>query len=1215
MPPKPTDVDKIKGACGSLRRAVELVAQCTRSLILAHFDTAESDTFSQGKRGFYGAAHSLLASRREDEGISDEQWLLYKEIWETLTKGIQLRETGDVVQIDAKRSRRGSYSNGWPGIFAIVDALLGDFVPRGLLTDWYRADLCRRYEIDDSQEFIVFSHEWLERFNQINSATTKRNELLYLIEVPDLTRRLWAEGLIEALDFLALLQFAGRDLSSYKIRFKADPQFVLTNLFGRSTGIEGLDYLLYGGLSVPKEEKLNIVITGAPGMGKSTLGLAMGAQVAARGGLCLFFRFEQTEGATLRQVAHYHRKLLPFFEIWPINDNELDIRERHEQSKDQSPEGLMILSDIAADSTDSIQSTALRIANSPKAMEYPERIVVFDSISAAQGYGKEPDAWRKFLLECTSMLRAMGYVVVLLVEREPRDSANFENYVADLDIRLGYQRIEDYPFRALEITKSRWQPSHRGQHVYSIMSGMKIYPSSAAVMAARRLREARVRYAENRLIDPGVRNFALYLGGVKQWETDAKKLVPWWNEGSVTALIGTRGSLKSSFAHAFSTTIDQDSSVTPCSLSLHFADEYQSCLGDLRRENQRSFEFGVRYDIPLSQKGRDGLCSTLSYILFRSGHLAAGQVLHTVRDIIGQKRKKQTPIRRAIISDAGNIAPDFPALKAEQAFLPALCDLLTSEGITTIIVYSRPEGGSHDYVVDQVRSVAENIIKFEQISFAGREYSSISVERSADFSHDHGVYEIRESQHRRFQADIEVAPTFDLVVDLKAGAPKVAKVKIMLDAGTKLQTKYHSTIKKFYQGIGAYDVRVLDHSTAFAKQGGVQHVTAVERALWLIQVDANELPLNSTSTASGLCDLSLFHVDPERLMEELVYPPLSRHKRSKRKGLSEAPIFSIPYYLNPSFLVVKKQFQDFALAHNRWRNVGVGLGNYSWEDLITAASEFRESNSDFQDHVIFDFPISPSETLNCLFLEVLASLSNSPLNERGFSSSFGPQSPYMKDLIQTMLTLRRLADETLKNHEAPGVRNRSNDGDADGASSKTLRFGTKKALIWRHWYSSFREMAADMGAGKGQLNPGLTLLQLPGQVWTNGDWHLAILDGSVGVRQGIEIILGKFVNKPNSLLLMTKGVGLPPFRDFYDDESELLVTGVPSKWFSPYIGGERVIHRSLLRHYKSIAPLLSYYLASIVRDSAASKMDLTNKIKEKFLCMHSIIERSLPSDL
>jgi hypothetical protein len=414
-------------------------------------------------------------------------------------------------------------------------------------------------------------------------------------------------------------------------------------------------------------------------------------------------------------------------------------------------------------------------------------------------------------------------------------------------------------------------------------------------------------------------------------------------------------------------------------------------------------------------------------------------------------------------------------------------------------------------------------------------------------------------------------------------------------------------------------VQVLDHAIAFARQGGVQHVTAVDSALWLIQVDSNELPLNGSANenAAVLSDLSLFSsADVEKFQRELVYLPMRQVKAATKKRPARG-VTSIPYYLNPSFLVVQKEFRDFALGHRRWGSVGLGEGDYSWQDLIAAATEFRESSPKWKDHIIFDFPISPSENLNCLFLEVLSSLSGGQLNEDNFPSSFGPDSPLLQDenlLVSTMLILRRLAGESYEKYYYSGVKQAQESGPVDKATDVVKRapstvYGTKEAIIWRHWYSTFRQMAAELGSGKGQLNPGLSLLRLPGKVWTSGDWHLAILEGSVGVRSGIEIIRDKFVNRPTGILLMTKGVGLPPFKDFYTDESDLLLTGVAPRWFSSYVEGHGVIYRSMLKDYKKIAPLLRYYLASTIREREEAGHDLAKKIRGNFLSMHNKITR------
>ncbi len=1237
--------DFLAERCGSLRAALNLVVNCSRALVIAHFDTAESWTRTRGNRPFFGAAHAQLARRLEIEQVSDSEWQIFLELCRRFSQGARLGEGSQAINILGMRNPHGKFSNSRPGVFMVVDSLLSEVIPRTVLTDWYRANLCGRYQIVDSREFIIFAQEWIARFNEINVGNYDREALLALVGPGRLSRilvdidseqmthtREWAGGLIEALEFLAILQFTEKNFRGYRIRFKADPAFVMANLFGRSTGTEGLDYLFYGGLWIPggahSRENLSIVISGAPGMGKSTLALGMGVQVAARNGACLFLRFEPDESTILRQMAQYYHTLSPFFRI--VSHKRPDSWKPPLDGQRSDAGGLMVISDISTAPVEEIKNTALRLANSlasgATAKSFSERMVVFDSISSAQGYGEDPAMWRNFLYETTKVLRALGYVVVYLVEREKGTEVNFEDYVVDLDIRLIRRESPNfpYPFRTLEISKSRWQASHRGQHVYSIEAdiGMRVAPSSPAVLSARRRREARLRYEGHRLVDPGVTNFADYLGGSKARRALHDGRVPWWKQGSVTALLGPRGTNKKPFARAFCETLDKDAGATACALSLHFADEFQLITQDFRRRTQRPNPFGVRYDVPLQTSGKDGLASTLTRVLFRSGYLAPGHVLQTVRDMILEKRKTQTPIRRAVISDAGNIAPNFPALKEDPVFIPALCELLTSEGITTVLLYSSHEGDAYDPILDQVRGAAENLIKFEPISYAGRAFASISVQRSSDSSHDHGVYELRVSWNGGPREELEVLPTFDLVVDLHTDNPKAAKVKITLDTGTALQNQYNSVIKQLHQGIGAYDVQVLDRTVAFARQGIAQHTLAAERTLWIVQLDAYELPLELDSTEeqrSVLCDLSALQ-KVKRIEKELAFVPWKQGPRQFGGDGDASAVISVPYYLNPSFLVVRTEFRDFALDHQRWRKIGEGLGEYTWLELMQAATEFCRSNSRWQDYTVFDCVAETSETLNCLFLEILASLSGGQLNEERFSESFGPDSRFRtaeRDYLQeAALIFRDLLKESFKGYhpflpKQPATQV-ANGSQADAPPDSVRLHTTTQAIIWRHWYTSYRQMAADMSGGDCSANPGLSLLRLPGNIWTNGDWHIGILKGSMGVREGINIILDRFVNMPTCMVMLAQGVGLPPFKDFYSGEGDLPVSAISPRWFTPYVNGERVIYRSMMKGYRRIAPILSSSLASILSIKTEDEARLSEIISERLFSMHEIIKKVVP---
>src|ERR1043166_2791212 len=676
------------------RTAARVIIGCTRALLLAHFDTAGA-----GSKVFLGASDRHLQERLRQEGLHGSDWQQYEQVWTDCGAGRSLDKRDGVYTLHGRRSARGAFAAHRPGVFSITEHLLGDVIPRPTLTDWYRFDLQKRYDLVDSSEFVAFALEWLSKFNEIRSGTISRQQLFAL---NDKRKRpihpKWTEALVESLEFLAVLQFTKSDLAGYKIKLTADPAFVLCNLFGRSTGSEGLDYLLYGGLwvpgGVPSIENLSVVVSGPPGVGKSTLALGMAVQVAARGGLALLFYFEPNQANVRRKIAQFYRSYEPFFRLRLGN---------LEASPNTSlPPDLRLISasDIVTGPAAEIQNIATRVAAIAGTEVHGERIVVFDSISAAQGYGTDKTEWRSFFYETTAILRKMGYLVVYVMEGEPGGRADFEDYVVDVDFQLrrDEELKDNFSFRSLEIVKSRLQPSHRGNHIYSIETdaGLRLYPSSAAVGQARVRREARVRYQEHKLIDPGVTNFAVYLGRVPNERT----AVSWWREGSVTALVGPHGLWKTLFADAFARTLPTADYGSGCSISLQFADEFQAFQGAFTRESQRLSSFGVRYDVRLSPPGEDGLFSTLSYILFRPGYLAPGCVLQTVRDLIAEKRKQQLPIRRAVISDASALSSSFPALKDDPIFLPSLCALFTSEGITTVVPYSRPQSAKSGLLLE-----------------------------------------------------------------------------------------------------------------------------------------------------------------------------------------------------------------------------------------------------------------------------------------------------------------------------------------------------------------------------------------------------------------------------------------------------------------------------------------------------------------------------------
>lgn len=570
--------------------------------------------------------------------------------------------------------------------------------------------------------FEPFAHAlgWLEAFNRINHRRASRPELLQLVETPTERQALWAEGLIEMLGFLSILrcsywveagpsaEAAVADFRVYVIHQDADPSLVLGNLFGRSTDVSGLDYLLYGGLWVPggqqAAENLTVAISGSAGLGKSTLAMSIAAQVAARGGLALYLHFQLESRTVQRQLTQLQRQLMPFF-------RRARLGEPGGRVTADPGRGLLLISPMPTTTPELIEAELGRLTDTSDDLArrrgpFAERLVVFDSISACEGYDKSGEVWRTFLDRLAQRLRTCGYNIVFLLERVAGLGDGFENFLVDVDLRLETMLIDGYLFRTLSVVKTRWQASHRGGHLYTIRTngGLQVYPASAAIAAVQGKREphTRRRVEGAEAIDPGIRGFTALLG--KREGTSGKGAAHyWWTRGSTTSLLGERGTLKTAFGAAFCERVQADvvANSDPggfaSALFLHFsAETHKDRQPIFTWKRARPRAVGTRYDVPVPGAPPDSNAS-VTHLFFRSGYLAPGQVLQVVLDLIAEKRRLGVPIRRAVVADAGNIAPDFPALRNDLAFIPALCSILSSEAITTLLIYSYPEHGAKDW--------------------------------------------------------------------------------------------------------------------------------------------------------------------------------------------------------------------------------------------------------------------------------------------------------------------------------------------------------------------------------------------------------------------------------------------------------------------------------------------------------------------------------------
>jgi KaiC/GvpD/RAD55 family RecA-like ATPase len=1163
--------------------------------------------------------------------------------WDAYLGGMQLVETGDaslqdgpylhfdddssdseekLVTFYGKRTIAG-YVPSHPSVYQVLYCLMGPWpdsgrkrhIPVTLLWDWYRADLRRTYELDDTEQFIMFLEQWV-RDVSTRSGTCQRGALMELgvsagkhYELPPDQAKKWTAGLIETLERLRILQLPGSGAGDYRVTFRADPSVILNAIFARSTGDARLDDLLFGGLVIPDgsrlsnsgEGKLAVSITGPPGFGKTCIALSIGVQTAARGGICLYLRLSQEAGSISRQIRSFYRSKLDFIEVATRSQEVPGCVE----SCARSSKGLLWIDSISS-SPEEMRRKAFELVKEgqPSARFFAdkEKLIVFDSIGLASITESQREEWRKFFIETTSWLRALGYSVIYVVERDQDRDSRFEEFLVDLGIRLQPVRSthgNSYIYRTLEVTKSRHQLVHRGQHTFAIQAdaGVRVSLSSAAILAARRRSEKPPRPKGVNAIVPGIKGFARYLGGLSWYPP--REEVPYWTKESVTALIGPAGTNKHLIAENFIDRIDavKPEDVPGCNLVIHFADEDETVVADSSDQRRTRLPLaGLLYSEPAECKTTHRKYQKHHFV-FRSSHVGPGPILDSLQEFMRELRHSQTSIDRAVVRDTANIAASFPGLhpSADPIFLAALCDLLVSNHVTVLLVHSGRHTDERDETLMQIRDLAETIIVTEPRIDRGHSCVSIHVGRSRDGSHNRGIYELKvnstgagsekdkAAQGSGTVRECEITNTFDMVANVRADVLRPGQVHLSLDAGTELQYRFFQSLRTHFQLLNLENHRmtIRPPEQAFSRRAIAPGLITLHEDLRLVQRESAQLPSSPLSLEPHEIDM----------YQERIEPLWSSSKDWERRtsalihcdGANGQPLWWVPYYANPSFLCARADFVQFAESHGysvRFSAMGEEPA-YSWSDLIVAARAFQETRlgEGQEPLVLFDFVDETPETLNCLFLEIAASLG--PVNFHDFANNFDQRMPHFNTILEATLLLRTLLTPVWTGASilGPWKENRkANSGDQPAVSNS-------KAIFSRQWYSSYRQMLSDGGnSGSSASVEDFKLLRLPGGVWGDGDWGFMLLKGSLGVETAANLVLEYFIRNGQSQSMMAHGVGLTPVSEFYERTGILPSSGVAPRWFAPYIGhgNSKVIRRSRIRGYERMGPILSAHLAFIL---------------------------------
>src|SRR4051794_22719422 len=278
------------------------------------------------------------------------------------------------------------------------------------------------------------------------------------------------------------------------------------------TGIEGLDFLLDGGLPA---HRLHL-IEGDPGTGKTTLALQFLMEGRSLGEQCLYVTLSET-AAELRGVAASHRWTLEGIEIFELSRPEARGAEDQYTLYHPSEIELGEMAKAVLDITDRLRPTR----------------VVLDSLSEMRLLARDPLRYRRQILALKEYFSGKDCTVLML-----DDHTSAENDLQLQSIAHGVVLLEQAPFeygrsrRRVRIVKLRGVSAKEGYHDFKIhRGGLMVFPQ---------LQPRREGPRREGLLSSGVAELDRLLGGGLTW-------------GTTTLFMGPAGVGKSTLAAQYVT--------------------------------------------------------------------------------------------------------------------------------------------------------------------------------------------------------------------------------------------------------------------------------------------------------------------------------------------------------------------------------------------------------------------------------------------------------------------------------------------------------------------------------------------------------------------------------------------------------------------------------------------------------------------------------------
>ncbi len=476
---------------------------------------------------------------------------------------------------------------------------------------------------------------------------------------------------------------------------------IVNELWGVPIPIRGADTLFRGGLKFSSRGGLVLGLHGGPGVGKTSLALAVGAVLSPFGVRTLFMTGDETandlEGRIEALLPDDLRRRMSFFSsdrsTWlSIQSFSLDARQNVGDSLEQALKRL----------AGRLHESHTRQSDHPLALRPCRAVVVLDGlhdllVSTAREKGDSQDLvrrMREFIVTCREL-----EALVILTTGEDWEGDKALDYIVDVALRLTHHGIEEFgkkPDRRITITKARHQLSAVGTHGVQIAGtkGVRFTPQinyqldKRAIWKTRLPETGSVKRVLQRVISKREYDRFTTLQASGQWpkDLDAHYAIDMVRlpRGSNIYLHGEGSggkaplALKIAIAPAFADEelVSDREKILVVSF-LYPAEYYVGLIRQLWR--LRRLEYGLEAKEPRPD---------LKVLHLYPGHYQPDHLFNRIEWELDAAELHGRPYTAVIIDGIHNVFLQFPEIEKYSLFWPQLYAALRSRAVTIISTHS-----------------------------------------------------------------------------------------------------------------------------------------------------------------------------------------------------------------------------------------------------------------------------------------------------------------------------------------------------------------------------------------------------------------------------------------------------------------------------------------------------------------------------------------------